>query len=170
MFEATVSKTQRGDEHLELVNDGAERSVSIGFRPLNTVRGRMIGGAAVDQYRTEVMLRELSLAPTGFGQYADAGVLAVRADGDGDPGSMMQAVDAVIDSVFSALAAGNVDQATALLTAADITVDALLGMFGLDDADDAAPQRMIDARRRDAWASIARRRLNARRSFELPPL
>lgn len=79
MFEAAISKTQRGDEHLELVNDGAERSVSVGFKPLHQVR-RLLGRSSVEAYRTEVMLRELSLAPTGFGQYAEAGVLAVRSD------------------------------------------------------------------------------------------
>ena len=34
--------------------------------------------------RTEIAIRELSLAPTGFGQHAGAGVLAVRSD-DTDP-------------------------------------------------------------------------------------
>lgn len=167
MYEAPLSKTVRADEQLELVNDGAMRSVSVGFKPLQAIRGRMINGATVDQYRTEVALRELSLAPTGFGQYAEAGVTAVRSDGDDDPGTMIQAVDAVIDSIYDALNGGNIDQALALLTAADVTVDALLGMFNLEDADDidtaaAEPARMLDARRKAAWGLLHRRRRVAR--------
>lgn len=78
LFEGTLSKTRDADDKLELINDGAMRSVSIGFRPLQAVRRRFTEGETV--YRTEVAIRELSLAPTGFGQYAEAGVLAVRAE------------------------------------------------------------------------------------------
>ena len=81
LFEYVLSKTRDADDKLELVNDGAMRSVSIGFRPLHQTQCT-IGRTSVEAYRTEVALRELSLAPTGFGQYAEAGVLAVRAEGE----------------------------------------------------------------------------------------
>jgi len=72
MFEAPVARTQRGDEYLELINGGAMRSVSVGFRPIQHLTRSEV------TVRTEVALRELSLTPTGFGQYAEAGVTAVR--------------------------------------------------------------------------------------------
>ncbi len=77
VYEAPLSKTARADEMLELVNDGAMRSVSVGFTPRAASR-RMLPGTGEVTMRTEVALRELSLAPTGFGQYAEAGVSAVR--------------------------------------------------------------------------------------------
>lgn len=77
MFDYVLSNTRDADDKLALVNDGAMRSVSVGFMPFKATR-QVILGRSVDQYRTEVRLRELSLAPTGFGQYAEAGVLAVR--------------------------------------------------------------------------------------------
>lgn len=79
IFTAPLSKTQAADEMLELVNDGAMRSVSVGFRPIKMVRRSEV------IVRTEVALRELSLAPTGYGQYEDAKVLAVREVTHGTP-------------------------------------------------------------------------------------
>lgn len=76
IFEAPLSKTRAGDEALELVIDGAMRSVSVGFRPVQHVVRTGFDGPVT--YRTEIALRELSLAPTGFGQVPDAKVLAVR--------------------------------------------------------------------------------------------
>lgn len=98
IYEAPLSKTARADEMLELVNDGAMRSVSIGFKPIHEVQ-RSIGSVNVRAYRTEVALRELSLAPTGFGQYAEAGVSAVRAT----PGSFSDIQDAVEDAITNKL-------------------------------------------------------------------
>jgi HK97 family phage prohead protease len=85
MFSAPISKTPRGDEMLTLVNDGAMRSVSVGFRPLQT-RRRMAAVGEVST-RTEVALRELSLAPTGFGQYPEATVDAVRTEQEPEEGT-----------------------------------------------------------------------------------
>lgn len=79
MFQATISKTQLGDEALELVRDRAAEDVSVSYRirstitRLNTRRERI-------QRRTEIAIRELSLAPTGLGQHEDARVLAMRAE------------------------------------------------------------------------------------------
>lgn len=80
-FEARASRTRAGDEALELVNDGALRSVSIGFRPVAYKRARDTTGDYV--LRTETALRELSLAATGFGVYDDGAVLEVRAGAGG---------------------------------------------------------------------------------------
>jgi HK97 family phage prohead protease len=65
-----VSKTQAGDEALELVRDGALDSFSVGFTP---VKHEKRGGVVV---RTEVRLNEVSLVT--FPAYEDARVLAVR--------------------------------------------------------------------------------------------
>jgi HK97 family phage prohead protease len=76
VFEAKLSKTRAADEMLELVNDGVVTDVSIGFQSYKTSkRGEMI-------LRTEIGIRELSLAPTGMGQHDGAQVLAVRANED----------------------------------------------------------------------------------------
>jgi HK97 family phage prohead protease len=80
LFVAPLSKTRDADETLELVNDGAMRSVSIGFRPIKQQQRPMSEGNVT--YRTEMALRELSLAPTGFGQYSEALVTAVRTEGE----------------------------------------------------------------------------------------
>jgi HK97 family phage prohead protease len=78
LFEAPMSRTLAADETLELVRDGAMGSVSVRFRPIQHRLRHSDAGAVVS--RTEIALRELSLAPTGFGQHEGAGVLAVRAE------------------------------------------------------------------------------------------
>lgn len=78
IFEAPLSKTKAADEALELVNDGAMRSVSVGFRPLKSINRPSTDGTVT--WRTEVALRELSLAPSGFGQYPEAMVASVRTE------------------------------------------------------------------------------------------
>lgn len=80
IFAAPLSKTRDGDEALELVNDGAMSDVSVGFRPLRAL-ARMAPQGRVTS-RQEIALRELSLAPTGFGQVPDAKVHAVRSEGE----------------------------------------------------------------------------------------
>lgn len=82
VFEGALSKTPDADAKLELINDGAMRSVSVGFRPIQAIKRRFAEGETV--YRTEVAYRELSLCPTGFGQYDDAGITAVRDLLEGD--------------------------------------------------------------------------------------
>lgn len=76
-FHARASATRDADEALELVRDGALGDVSIGAREVEARTLRDSKGSYL--YRTESALRELSLAPTGFGAYDDAKVLAVRA-------------------------------------------------------------------------------------------
>ena len=68
--EFKVSRTQAGDESLELVRDGALDSFSVGFGPIKHVKeGKTV-------VRTEVALREVSLVT--FPAYQDARILAVR--------------------------------------------------------------------------------------------
>jgi HK97 family phage prohead protease len=68
--EFRVSRTQAGDEALELVRDGALDSFSVGFSPVKHVKeGKTV-------VRTEVALREASLVT--FPAYQDARIAAVR--------------------------------------------------------------------------------------------
>jgi hypothetical protein len=60
----------------------------------------------------------------------------MQPDPDDDPGQLAMALDAAIDAAQDALSEGNADQAAAILTAAEVTSDALLEMLGLPDADD----------------------------------
>lgn len=55
---------------------------------------------------------------------------------DQDPGVLAEGLDATIDATAAALTGGNVDQAEALLGAADNGADALLDALGRPDADD----------------------------------
>lgn len=57
-------------------------------------------------------------------------------DPDQDPGALAQAVDAILDEVQEALASGDTASAVALLTGAETTIDALLALLGVPDADD----------------------------------
>lgn len=65
-----VSKTQAGDEALELLRDGALDSFSVGFRPVAQRHERGVTA------RTEVAVLEVSLVT--IGAYSEAKVLAVR--------------------------------------------------------------------------------------------
>lgn len=56
--EFRVSKTQRGDELIELVRDGAMDSLSIGFVPVSETQTKTDGKLHIT--RTEVSLREVS--------------------------------------------------------------------------------------------------------------
>lgn len=79
MFDATASKTPRGDDHLALAVDGAMRSVSIQFRPIKAAN-RSSSSRQPITYRTEVALRHLALCPTGYGQYEGAVVDSIRSE------------------------------------------------------------------------------------------
>jgi hypothetical protein len=57
-------------------------------------------------------------------------------DPDENVASLAVAIDAVLDEVQDALVAGDVPTATALVTAAEATSDALLEALGIPDADD----------------------------------
>lgn len=76
MFRAWFSRTPKGDDELELVRSGAKKAVSVGFRPLKSRPVQRPEGKG--QLRVESMLRELSTAPTGFGQYPSARVRRIR--------------------------------------------------------------------------------------------
>jgi hypothetical protein len=76
-FRAVVKRSRLGDEMLDMVNDGTGRDVSVGFVPRSTIPG-VHDGRRLDSH-AEIQIRELSLAPTGTGQYAGAEVLSVRA-------------------------------------------------------------------------------------------
>lgn len=80
MFDATASETPRGNDYLQLAKDDAMGSVSIQFRPVKAASRSFPGVPGTVTYRTEVGLRHLALAPTGYGQYEDARVLAIRSD------------------------------------------------------------------------------------------
>lgn len=77
LFRAPVSRTRAGDEVLELVRDGAMTDASLGYRDIGTKRERWPEGLV--HVRTEIAIRELSVAPTGFGLMPGARVLALRA-------------------------------------------------------------------------------------------
>ena len=100
VYRAYMSKTRKADEALALVNDGALRDVSVGFEPLQTQKIRTAQGLV--HVRSEIALIELSLAPTGFGQYPEGKVLAVRAmDGQATFGDITSAVsDAIQEALF----------------------------------------------------------------------
>lgn len=169
MFDAPLSNTPRANDFLELAKDGAMRSVSIQFRPVKATR-RQVGDVRDVLYRTEVGLRHLALAPTGYGQYEDAQVYAVRAELDDTVAGAVQAADAAIDAAAKCLDPTdddyNVGQAQALITAAQLAVDVALSMLGAVDADDAVeadddpsdPMMALPARMALVWATVARRR------------
>jgi HK97 family phage prohead protease len=91
--EFQVSNVSRGDQALELVNDGVIDSFSVGF---TGIKAEKRGGVTV---RTEVKLREASLVT--FPAYASANITAVRAALSNVPG-MSELSD---DEVFTLLRA-----------------------------------------------------------------
>jgi hypothetical protein len=72
--ELRVSQTQRGDEVLELVKDGAATGLSVGFVPVEDRWNR----ERTMVERVKARLMELSI--TAFPAYQDARIMAVRAD------------------------------------------------------------------------------------------
>lgn len=62
-------------------------------------------------------------------------------DTDDDPNALIAAVDAAIDEALDLHAAGEDEQAWALITAADVSVDAVLALLGIPDPDDDARSR-----------------------------
>ncbi len=77
VFRARVSDSEWAGETLERVNNGELRAVSVGFYGMRSVN-RMDGAGRRVTRRTEIGIRELSLARTG--QHEGAGVLAVRSE------------------------------------------------------------------------------------------
>ncbi len=85
-------------------------------------------------------------------------------DSDEDPGALAQAVDAILDEVQDALAAGDVPTAVALLTGAESTIDSLLELLGLPDADDVPNgPPMTSARAPRAAVTVSASRNKSRR-------
>lgn len=78
LFRARLSNTRSADETLELVNDGAMTSASLGYLSFKDLKRATADGPVI--VRAEIGIRELSLVPTGFGQHAGAEVLAVRSE------------------------------------------------------------------------------------------
>lgn len=76
VFEAVVSQTRKGDDYLNLINDGAlSRNVSVGFKPIQT---SVRAGVTV---RESISIEELSLLPHGVpGAHEGASITAVRAE------------------------------------------------------------------------------------------
>lgn len=74
--EFRVSKTERGDEALELIRDGALDGLSVGFVPIRSDPSRESAGALVTRH--EVKLNEVS--SVSFPAYDGARVNAVRSD------------------------------------------------------------------------------------------
>lgn len=69
--ELVISKTRAGDEALELIRDGALDSMSIGFIPITSRKGK---DGTVE--RAEVKLHEISLVP--FPAYDGAKISGIR--------------------------------------------------------------------------------------------
>ncbi len=170
MFDAPLSKTPRADTYLELVKDRAMASVSIQFVPGKQV-AKALGGVPNVCYRTEVALRHLALAPTGYGQYPDARVDSIRSmTVDPVVVAAVEAADAAIDAAIKALDPTNDDynvaQAMPLLQAADIATDLALASIGAVDPDDEGGEdadaiettATLTGARSAMWALVARRR------------
>lgn len=97
LYRAYVARTQAGDEALELTKAGATTSNSVGYQPLQTRRERSAQGLV--RVRMENKLTELSLAPTGMGQFPGSKVLAIRADQLGADVTFADQTDAVSDAI-----------------------------------------------------------------------
>lgn len=133
---------QRGD--VSVVNYGANPATSATLRALALAD---VAGMSPDQVLAElrgvkgVDLSSLSAARDVLGQAVDGRSASKRAadadtDPDEDPGALAQAVDAILDEVQEALAAGEIASAIALVTGAEATIDALLELLGVPDDDD----------------------------------
>lgn len=82
-FTSVLSDTRAADEAVSLYNDGVLGGVSLGFQPVRDRPERTREGTVT--VRTEVRLKELSLCPQHLAQYADAKVLSVRSELEGEP-------------------------------------------------------------------------------------
>lgn len=117
--EFRVSKTQAGDEALELIRDGALDSFSVGFAPVNHVTENGV------KVRTEVRLREASLVT--FPAYDDARILAVRGTLDAlahmTPAERAELIDALRNDSDTPQGPQSTDTATAAVPASEPAVD-----------------------------------------------
>lgn len=67
---------------------------------------------------------------------AELRAAVVAPDSDEDAGALAQAVDAILDEIEEALAESDIPTLAALLTGAQATIDTLLEILGVPDADD----------------------------------
>lgn len=120
---------------------------------INGMSFRFLGGDdTVDKWtrtkggvpqREILSTKVLEMGPVVFPAYTGTEV-AVRnseerqVDPDENPVELAEALDAVIDAASAALDAGDTEQASNLLDAAEVTSDALLMLLGGADPDDAA--------------------------------
>jgi HK97 family phage prohead protease len=153
--EFRVSKTQQGDEVLELVRDGALDSFSIGFMPVQDLTVAKDGKVTVT--RTEVSLREVSAVT--FPAYESALMSGVRELSGGD---LVQA-----QAAFETLRAGKplsaentavLKHVLSLVASADKAVDeaqpllaTLLGVPNPDE-DEAGENESADTGRTETTA------------------
>lgn len=102
-----VSKTQAGDEIIELVRDGALDQLSVGFRPVQTIWDdigvhagrRMTPAIAGNAIRTEVRLDEISVVD--FAAYDAALIGGVRSTFDDTPdGAAVEAAAETTEAAF----------------------------------------------------------------------
>jgi hypothetical protein len=70
----------------------------------------------------------------------------VDTDTDTDPNALIAAVDAAIDEAIDLHASGEDDQAWALITSADTTIDKVMELLGIPDPDDSEPSSGTRAR------------------------
>lgn len=144
--EFQVSKTQRGDEALELIRDGALDSFSIGFLPVTDEKRD--GGKRI--IRREVKLREVSIVT--FPAYEGAVVQGVRSLSDDDLRlategmELMRAGKSMSNQHMAAL-----QHVLSLVSMADTAVDKaqpilaqILGVQNPDIAQDAADGKDAD--------------------------
>lgn len=120
-------------EEVEVVDKGQLVELSscvMGANPgTETISVRRAGGRLAKRGLTRSGHGALLLPRSARRRDADT-------DSDDDPGACAQAVDAAIDEALDQFAEGNVDQAIALVQAADLSVDTLLDLLGVPDADE----------------------------------
>ena len=158
--EFRVSKTERGDEALELIRDGALDGLSVGFAPVRSDPMNATSGALVTRH--EVKLNEVSAV--SFPAYDGARIEAVRGE---DADRVLEALEALRDApeidgerlddlmgavmlhragkTLSAATVGSLQKVLDLAAAADKNLDQLLvdlsafmGVTNPDIAQDAA--------------------------------
>jgi HK97 family phage prohead protease len=138
--EFRVSKTQRGDEFLELFRDGAMDSLSIGFLPV--LDDQRNGGKHI--IRKEVKLREVSAVT--FPAYEGAVLSGLRSLQDDEVQRAAEAFEQIrAGAPLNQAAMASLKHVLSLVSAADTAVDEaqpilakLLGVANPDIAQDAA--------------------------------